>query len=512
DCKGPNSYDCYPGSIQIASNNVLDGPTFEHHVTVEPPVKNLVVNANSGLYLSGEFLGKQTYTVTVGTDAKDAHGQSLNRPYRTTFTMPALDPSLGYFRPQKATTVLEAGHNGIVDLRVAGLSTVETRTRTIAAGELRPWLKARFEGEDTDERTSWPVDVDPYTNEKVYATKDSFAQVKKLGLDLSANLAKVGDMAFVNVRSNKVKQWRDWQRLHLSTIYQRTDLGVTAALDRDSGVVLVTSLERGQPVAGAKVTLLSDDGATTVWTGTTDAKGIANIAAYIGNLRRGYILAEHNKDASYTPLQHDVHGGWHGGYYGSQSAKPVAFFYTDRAPYKPGDTIHLSGMLRQRTTGPSGGVEQWRTGFEAEYTVTGPRGHELTKGKVQVTAFGTFTVDIETKKDGDTGQYNFRLNAPSGLFGSAESFHHSVPVETYRAPEFTVAVERAGGEAPLFYGEKLEADIRGKYLHGAPLAGGEVSYTIRREDTAFSPPGSENEPYTFGQGRGNYWAGRHRFG
>ncbi len=505
------SYDCYPGTVQISSNNYLDGPTFENHVTVEPPVENLKVNASSGIYLSGEFLGTQTYTVTVGTQAKDTHGQSLARPYKVTFKMPKLDPGLAFFRPQKSTTVLEPSHNGIVDLRVTGLSTVEARTRTFSAGDLNKWLSPRYRGE-TIERTAWPVDVEPFTGEKVYTTNDSVKKVKKLGLNLSEALPKTGSMAFLNVRSNPVKRWGELDRWHLNKVFQRTDLGVTAALDRNSGVVLVTSLERGEPVANAKVSLLSDRGESTLWTGTTDAQGLAEIKQYSGQVRRGYLLVEHGQDASFTPLQHDVHGGWYGGYYGNDSPDPIAFFYTDRTPYKPGDTIHLSGILRQRTKGPDGGVGLWRTGFEADYVVNGPRGHELTKGTVKVTPFGTFQVDIPTEKTGDTGRYSFNMTVPGGLFGSAESFHHSIPVETYRAPEFTVAVERDGGEAPLYYGNTLKANVRGKYLHGAPLVGGEVSYTIRRENTAFVPPGPQNAEFTFGQGRGNYWGGRHRYG
>ncbi len=506
-----NSYDCSPNRVSIESNNYLDGPTFEKHVTVEPPVENFAVNASSNLYLTGEFLGMQTYTVSVDTEAKDTHGQSLKRPYKVTFKMPPLGPGLSFYRPQKSTTVLEPSHNGIVDLRVSGLQTVEARSRTFAAGDLKKWLNPRFYGDDI-ERTAWPNDAEPFTNEQVYATDDSLRKVKKLGINLADALSSPGAMAFVNLRSNRVKRWGEWDRWHMHKVFQRTDLGVTAALDRNSGVVLVTSIERGEPIANAKVTLMGERGDSQLWSGTTDARGIAEIASYSGQPRRGHILVEHAKDASFTPLQNDVYGGWYGGYYGNESPDPVAFFYTDRTPYKPGDTIHLSGILRQRTKGPDGGVSLWRSGFEADYVVNGPRGHELTKGTVKVTPFGTFQVDIPTEKNGDTGRYSFNLRVPGGLFGSAESFHHSIPVETYRAPEFTVSVERDGGEAPLYYGDTLKANVRGKYLHGAPLVGGEVSYTIRRENTAFVPPGPQNADFTFGQGMGNYWSSRHRYG
>lgn len=61
-------------------------------------------------------------------------------------------------------------------------------------------------------------------------------------------------------------------------------------------------------------------------------------------------------------------------------------------------------------------------------------------------------------------------------------------------------VERAA-EAPLVYGDTLAADVRAAYLHGAPMVGAKVSYTLRRSDTAFRPPGSENEPFSFSRPR-----------
>jgi hypothetical protein len=49
-------------------------------------------------------------------------------------------------------------------------------------------------------------------------------------------------------------------------------------------------------------------------------------------------------------------------------------------------------------------------------------------------------------------------------------------VQAYRAPEFEVKVERAAATT-LVYGDTLAADVRGVYLHGAPMVGADVSAT-----------------------------------
>ncbi|MCA9706095.1 MAG: hypothetical protein KDK70_09630, partial [Myxococcales bacterium] len=118
---------------------------------------------------------------------------------------------------------------------------------------------------------------------------------------------------------------------------------------------------------------------------------------------------------------------------------------------------------------------------------------------------------IPTKEEHGTGNFQFVLTVGS-LFGSDQSFYHAFPVETYRAPEFTVAVERPSS-TPLVFGDRLVAEIHGEYLHGAPLVGGEVQYVLRRAESGFTPPGSLNDGFTFGTGPhyafGEWGYGRH---
>jgi hypothetical protein len=64
---------------------------------------------------------------------------------------------------------------------------------------------------------------------------------------------------------------------------------------------------------------------------------------------------------------------------------------------------------------------------------------------------------------------------------------------------------RARGRGPAVYGDTLAAEVRAAYLHGAPMVGAKVNYTLRRSDTAFRPPGSEHEPFSFGPTPQPWW-------
>ncbi len=506
--RGPDCsrWDCHAGGgVNLHASTSVVGPTLEQRLTVEPPVEDLVVSGGSSPYLAGKFLGDTSYTVTVEPGVEDIHGQTLARKFTTRFKIPPLDPQLGLRVPGKNPAVLELSHSRILDLRVGGHKELELRARRFSAAELTTFLSASFQGDEY----AWPYNAPEHQLEQKYDVRDSRKKIKRLGVDLTTLLPEAGSFAFLNIRSEPYQRWGYTQRDHFTQIVSRTDLGVSVALDHDSGVALVTSIERGEPVSGAQVELYKRNYDKPLWTGTTDARGLAEIE-YRDSLSSPYMIVKAGGDVSYTPLQTDVQGRWRG-YYGryNDDDEPRVFFYTERTPYKPGDTVHLSGVLRKERKGPEGKVLPWKQNVTATYTVTGPRGHELTKGEVKVSAIGTFSVDIETEAAGDTGDYRFRLTVPGGLFGSDRTFWHSFPVETYRVPEFEVEVARPSSD-PLMFGDTLEAEVLARYLHGAPLVGGEVSYTLSRQETGFTPPGAENQSYTFGRGSSYWGRGRGR--
>jgi uncharacterized protein YfaS (alpha-2-macroglobulin family) len=507
-CNDRYAWDCSPGNVTLgASNPVVDDPELPKRVRVTPEVPDLAVTGSGGINLSGKFRGLATYTVEVDPGVQDIHGQTLAKPFRTTFTMRALDPSLQFDGVVRDPIVLEPSHRGVLDLKASGLSFVEVRSRDIAADQLRRVLSERNEYVGDDQ---WPKPLQSATDQ-TYDVSDSRAEAMTVPI-ATRDLAKMpGKLLLLGARSNRIGDdgWK--YRQSLNTVVEVTRLGITAAVDSDSGVVLVTDLETGEPLADVDLALHTTAYDSPLWSGRSDARGMAELT-HGAISETPFIVAKTATDLAYIPLQASIDGSWSYWQNSAPEDEPRAFFFTDRQPYKPGETVHLSGMVRLETRGPAGGVVPYRDDIECEYKLTGPRGHELLTGKVKVTPLGTFSVDLPLPADDDLGEHSFVLTYPGGFFGSERSFWHSFAVETYRAPEFEVKVQRAE-EAPLVYGDTLAADVRAAYLHGAPMVGAKVSYTLRRSDTAFRPPGSENEPFSFGPTPQPWWMrGGGRFG
>lgn len=506
-CYGP----CYANyGISLETSTEISDPDAESKVHVSPEPANLSISASwMSIQLSGDFEGGTRYTVTVDAGLKDSHGQTLARPFTTSVKLGPPYPSVSLASVAAGDpVVIESAATKEIGLLVAGVKTLELQARAMDVGGATSFLDAYPSGEDRN----WPEYKDPPTYTKLFATPKAMKRTERMPLDLGPALEKGKNHLWFSLRSERITMDSWTQRYGVNMMVEVTDLAIATAIDSDSGIVMVTRLSSGEPVSGAKLELYEGTITAPRWSGTTDADGLARMDKSVGNT--GYmqfIKVEHEGDGALLRIDRsDLRGRWRWNGTGAAEDTPRAFFYTDRTPYKPGDTVHLAGILRRETHGPKGGVELWRTDFTASYQVTNPLGVEVAKGDVKVGKLGTFAVDIPTKEEQGTGNYNFVLTVPQ-LLSSNQTFYHSFPVETYRAPEFTVEVERPSS-VPLVFGDELVAEIRGEYLHGAPLVGGEVTYVLRRSETGFTPPGALNDGFTFGIDRGFGWWGYGEYG
>src|SRR5690606_33850454 len=195
---------------------------------------------------------------------------------------------------------------------------------------------------------------------------------------------------YLSIRSDKFKQWGWEDRRRINQYVQLTNLGVTAAFDRDDAVVLITDLATGEPVPGAEVRLLADQASRELWKGKADENGVARpkISSRSG-LYSPLLVARKGDDEVFLPLdQSDLEGRWIAGLLGQRYEEEIrGFIFTEREPYKPGETVHLTGVIRRETKGPEGGVELWGAGAEGKYTVTTPRGVKVQEGTVKIGPF-----------------------------------------------------------------------------------------------------------------------------
>ena len=485
--------------INLETTNTVTDAKIASKVHVTPPVDKLNVSSGwRGITLSGRFEGGTRYNVVVDAGVEDTYGQTLAKPFKKAITLGPPYPSVRPVRRGQSPVVIERGGSQEITLRVAGIEELEVGAHAVKADDIKTFVYPRSAGPDL-----WPRGMPAATWTDTLDVRASLKRQEETTIDLSKMLMPNRNAVWLTSRSEEVESdgWK--RRVKYTELFEITNLGISAALDGKTGLLQVTQLSNGEPVAGARLTLLDrSTGHRKLWDGVTDANGVAT-AEFGTSTNPGLLIAETDDDYAFMRLdKSDLRNGWR--HSSSTSDQPRAFIYTDRTPYKPGDTIHLAGILRSETRGPTGGVAMWHKGVTAEYTVHDARRVEVAKGETQIGPFGTFAVDIETDADGGTGNYNFKLKV-TGLFNNKE-FYHSIPVETYRTPEFKVAINRPDA-SPLLYGGTLSANVEGEYLHGAPLVGGNVAWSLTRAESGFTPPGDANRDFSFGRNvrRRHHW-------
>lgn len=142
------------------------------------------------------------------------------------------------------------------------------------------------------------------------------------------------------------------------------------------------------------------------------------------------------------------------------------YLFTDRALYRPGQTLHFAGIAYSQRQ------DSVRVEEEAAFAVTllDADRKEVAKCEVKTDAFGTFRGQFSLPRSGKTGVY--RLQTPQG----ATSFR----VEEYKRPTFEVTFDTV--RTAYRPGDSLRLTGRACTLDGVPVQGAKVSYRIVRSE------------------------------
>ncbi|MDD5198897.1 MAG: alpha-2-macroglobulin family protein [Terrimicrobiaceae bacterium] len=158
--------------------------------------------------------------------------------------------------------------------------------------------------------------------------------------------------------------------------------------------------------------------------------------------------------------------------------------FTDRAAYRPGDTVRWKLIARKRAAGsyatPAGAL--------VKFTVTDPRGAKVDEGEVKLTEFGGAWGELALRTDLALGEYGIEFRRGDESLGGGTLFR----LEEYRLPEFKVGVVAAGdAKAGIRLGDEFEAKISAEYYFGGAVADAKVAVEVREEPYARPLPWPE---------------------
>ena len=309
--------------------------------------------------------------------------------------------------------------------------------------------------------------------------------------------------------------------LKRASLVQVTNLGISVKDSPQNTLIWVTRLDTAAAVAGARVSIVREDG-RTAWTGTTGADGIAMAPEMrLRNPRNWYelafiVTAEKDGDVAYTASDwNDGVKPWEfGSRFDLDEADPLlrGTVFTDRGVYKPGEEVHFKAILRSNSPA---GVRLLPEGSAVAITVRDARDKVIDERTVKLTGWSTAEWTLTLPEDGTLGGYSIRAilesdrvkKDPARAPGADEydyrdwkrTVHGGFLVAAYRRPDFRVDVTLTGQSR--IAGDPLSAVVSARYLFGAPMMNRPARWAFTRSPVFNAPPAIESsfpaERWTF---------------
>lgn len=238
---------------------------------------------------------------------------------------------------------------------------------------------------------------------------------------------------------------------------------------------VVVSATTGQPIPGAKIQVLDSrydsksgkDKRVVRARLTTDENG----EAYSKNID-GDVLITTNTD-KYTPAEWTYLSRTR--YYEQKDTVENAEIYTDRAIYRPGQTIHVAAVRFFRMMGSDAKAQSV---VDGKLELHDSKNHMVATQQVKTDAYGTASADFELPKSAEPGRYIILL---TGGERNQTRAIRMVTVEEYKRPTFEITFPKVNQK--YNWGDTVVVKATAKTYVGVPVQGAKVSYSVTRSNS-----------------------------
>ncbi|MCX6563627.1 MAG: MG2 domain-containing protein [Candidatus Aminicenantes bacterium] len=448
-------------------------------------------HGNQSLYLSLPLQPETKYVCRIAADLKDEFGNVLGKEIREEFTTAPYAP---YVSMTTGHGVLESYSDLTYPLFAVNTAQVRLQAARLNKVEVIPTLlndKSLRQSESFDPRPGF-FQIDRPLNFNLPRNKRQIVPINVKDL-LGENPY---GFVMIQLDTRSEDKWSRYPKAFL----QVTGLGITGKFSPENNIVWVTDLKTGQPVAEAEVEI-RDDTNIVRWTGKTDREGKAQTPGWKRlagfKLQRGWgkpqqwVFVRRGNDIAFTssewgtgldPYRFGINYDWD-----PEPEKIQGSIFTERGIYRAGEPVHIKGIIRKREQGG------WQLPAVRTIAceVTDPFQKSVYKGRAELDAFGSFSLDLETREDAALGYYQIQAKVPPETPGEKEtSLSESFRVEAFRAAEFEVHLRSL--KDSFIFGDQYQAEVRASYLFGGAMAAQKANWTLRLNPAWFTPPGHKD--------------------
>lgn len=425
-----------------------------------------------GCVLQGSFEPGGTYTVLFRAGLPSRNGSVLTRDIERSVHLPDRPPSL--FIPLEGRYLSPRGSLRI-PFTAVNIRGVQATMQPVPAVNLVP-----FTMRETGRYSNYWWDGDDQ-----HADSLGGVPMAPLKMDTAGPLNEAVQGA-VDIRRWIGESPRGIWLLNLaderggrtaSRLVVLTDLALSVRMADGDAWVWVTSLSDALPVAGAEVTMWSDNN-EALFSARTDERGLAHLPLPGRGTSRPPLLvtAAYGEDLSYLSLigselpvsEHGTRPFLGTGY--------EAYLFTDRGIYRPGETVVLRTLIRDSS------MDAPVKTFPVQFRIYRPDGRLFHERTVVIDDSGAAGIMLDVPEYARTGRYSAQLTLPGGerFLGSTD-----ISVEEFVPPQIEVKAE--GPKTRVSPPDAVAFRATARHLFGRAALGLPVEGFVSYEPAAFRP-------------------------
>lgn len=458
------------GSISVTTTVPIDVSQVKDFIEIKPS-KNITVEPTSaGFDIKGPFDSGERVKVTLKKGLPGLGDSKLDYDWQKTFIFPDRKceisfPETGRILTHKDSMKLEVDTVNVDKMEVEIMRLYDNN---IVYGLRNKWA-------------SFPIDLAQSVAKKKYNVKGRRNKVTASALDLKKLIGDSKGVFHISATNNG--SYDEWTGDDI--MLNVTDLGITYKHAYNKNLIWVNSIKTGKAIYGAEVKLWSWSN-QLLGSGKTRLDGTAEII--LPNTRELPIVITVSKDDDVAFIRSenslfrstdkfDISGQlWPSGAYDT-------YCYTDRDIYRPGDTICVNLVMRDKEGHAP-------NSFPVTVELKTSTGNTWKKITGLPDKFGTISFDIKTTDTVPTGAwqvlvYTGEENAVAVKRIFVESF---VPPRLY--------IDSSTDKKKMTGKDKIKLSLASKYTFGSPAS--ELVYEIKIANKKFKPSFKNLQGYRFG--------------
>jgi uncharacterized protein YfaS (alpha-2-macroglobulin family) len=416
------------------------------------------------------------YSVSVEQGVEDIYGNQIDEDHSFSFRTGSLRPG-AYLDLPYAPSIYRLGGPMNFYVSYVNVDVVDVDLYKIPA--------AFFAGFNNGTYRRWdyvPPDESWVNSWRWENTKSENKIVRQsAGLRKASGDALEPGFYFMTINSDQVQK----QNIYLDTrLLVVAESNLTFKTTQTEGLMWLTDLDSGDPLNDVSLVVF-DQNFNQIGTGATNNDGLLYLTLpepeeiyfnrYVMTEEGepfGFAISEWGSGAS--PYEFGIWSSYY-----TLPDQPMAYVYTDKPIYRPGQIVPFKGIVRQNDD-LSYDLLPW----DDVVVEINSYNDSVFLEELQLSEYGTFDGEFTLDENAALGYYAIQVLSPiNGDSIGGVSFS----VAEYRKPEFQVTTNAEPGD--VLDGNQFTVVVSAEYFSGGGVANAEVDWAIKSTDYYFHPSG-----------------------